>query len=58
MEEMELRWGIRVEKHDISSMWSIGACLFHLDRETYLYLNLIFCSVSIGKQFMKVRKSK
>lgn len=32
----------------MKGQWSIGICLSHLDRETYLYINLFKWNLSIG----------
>lgn len=56
MGETELRYGVKVDKLHVPDMWSLGMCLSHCFDETYLYINLIFITVSIGKmEFIKER---
>ena len=49
MNETSLRWGIKVDRVDFPKMWSVGICLSHWVSETYIYVNLLFITVSIGK---------
>ena len=51
MPELKLKFGIKFDKMPKDS-WSIGACFTHaFGEETYLYINLLFVSVSIGKLY-------
>lgn len=49
MGELQTKWGIRIDKLHPFSEWSIGMCLSHWVNETYLYINLFFITISIGK---------
>lgn len=49
MGEMETKFGIRVNRLHPPSEWSVGVCLSHWANVTYLYINLLFVTVSIGK---------
>jgi len=40
-------FGIKIDKMWTGS-WSFGICLSHLDKETYIYINLFKVSISIG----------
>lgn len=53
MEECKLKYGIKVDKND-KGMWSLGICLSHWFEETYIYINLIKWSISIGKMYLEV----
>lgn len=50
MPELKLKFGIKFDKMPKDS-WSIGACFTHAFEETYLFINLFFVSVSIGKLY-------
>lgn len=50
MQELKLKFGIKFDKMPKDS-WSIGACFTHAFEETYLFINLFFVSVSIGKLY-------
>ena len=47
MPEMRVKFGIKIDKID-KHMWSIGSCLTHCFSETFLFINLIKWSISIG----------
>lgn len=47
MPESKCKFGIKVDKL-WKEMWSIGACISHSFNETYLFINLIKWSISIG----------
>lgn len=49
MTETKLKWGIQIDKINFPFMWSVGACISHMGDETYLYINLIRWSISIGR---------
>ena len=50
MPELKLKFGIKFDKLP-KDLWSIGACFTHAFEETYLFINLLFVSVSIGKLY-------
>jgi len=52
MEEYELRYGIKVDRHG-RGMWSFGICLSHWYKETYLYINFLKWSISIGRMSLE-----
>lgn len=41
-------FGVQIDRM-WDQMWSIGICLSHDSRETYLFINLFKFSISIGK---------
>ena len=47
MNNRKLKFGIKVDKQWKGS-WSLGICLSHAFDETYVYINLIKWSISIG----------
>lgn len=47
MPECKVKFGIKVDKL-CKEMWSIGACISHSFEETYLFINLVKWSISIG----------
>ncbi len=47
MPESKCKFGIKVDKL-CKEMWSIGSCISHSFNETYLFINLIKWSISIG----------
>ena len=56
--EYETRFGIRVDKLHPPSEWSVGVCLSHWANETYLYINLFFITISIGKLGFEIENGK
>ena len=42
-----VRFGIKFDRMS-ANQWSIGLCISHWSKETYLYINLIKWSISIG----------
>lgn len=48
MNECKLKWAIQIEKMWKGS-WSIGICFSHQFDETYLFVNFIKWTISIGK---------
>ena len=46
-EKSKTKFAIKVDKID-PNRWSIGVCISHWWTETYLYLNLLKWSISIG----------
>jgi len=56
MSETKLKWGIKINKMGFPEIWSLGVCLSHWGDETYLFLNLIFVTVSIGKMNLEVKE--
>lgn len=46
-EKCGCKFGIKVDKVS-ERMWSIGICLSHCFDETYLFINLVKWSISIG----------
>lgn len=53
MEEHRLKFGISLEEIG-DGRWSIGMCLSHEGKETYLYVNLLKLSFSIGRMYLPV----
>lgn len=49
MRETELKWGISFDRVGDRGMWSFGIALSHLVDETYLYINIGFYTITIGK---------
>lgn len=49
------KWGIKIDRLYPPKQWSIGISLSHWMDETYLYINLIFISIAIGKVYMVER---
>ena len=49
MEEYRLKFGISLEEIG-DGRWSIGMC--HEGKETYLYVNLLILSFSIGRMYL------
>ena len=49
-ESNNYHFGIKVDKHlgGVSGIWSFGSCLSHSFGETYLFINFLFWSISIG----------
>ena len=47
MPESKCKFGIKVDKL-WDKMWSIGVCISHSFDETYLFINLVKWSISIG----------
>ena len=51
MSEGILKFGVKFEKI-WDGFWNIGICLAHtVDHETYLFINLLKWSFSIGKMY-------
>lgn len=47
MTESKCKFRIKVDKQ-CKEMWSIGSCISHSFNETYLFINFIKWSISIG----------
>ena len=54
MPESKCRFGIKIDKL-CKEMWSIGACISHSFEETYLFINLVKWSISIGWLMREVK---
>lgn len=54
MPEGKCKFGIRVDKQ-WDKMWSVGACISHSFEETYLFINLVKWSISIGWLMQEVK---
>lgn len=52
MSPMNIKWVIRTERMYPPDQWAFGFGLSHWGEETYLYINLLFINVSIGKQYI------
>lgn len=48
MSEGRLKFGVAIEKI-MGGAWSIGVCFSHQFDETYLFINLVKWTISIGK---------
>lgn len=46
-EKTDYRFGIKVSTY-IDGGWSFGSCISHSFGETYLFINFLFWSISIG----------
>ena len=47
-EYINTKFGIKVDKQ-WPGMWSFGMCISHDGPETYIFINLLKISISIGK---------
>ncbi len=54
MAETNTRWGFKIDKLYPPEQWAFGFGISHWGDETYLYINLIFCTISIGKMYLEV----
>lgn len=54
MSDPILKFQIQIEKMYPPEQWALGIGLSHWGAETYLYINLIFRTVSIGKIYQGV----
>jgi len=55
MEEYKTRFGIKIDNLHPTSQWSLGVCLSHFMDETYLYINLFFISIAIGRLSLPIK---
>lgn len=53
MGETKIRFGIKFNKLGFPQMWSLGIALSHWGPETYVFINLLFVSVYIGKTHLE-----
>lgn len=56
MSAPKLKWLIRLERIYPPEQWALGIGLSRWGEETYLYINLIFRTVSIGKMYLEVEE--
>lgn len=54
MPESKCKFGIKIDKQ-WEGMWSIGSCITHSFEETYLFINLVKWSISIGWLMQEVK---
>lgn len=57
MAETKLRWGVKIDRIDFPRMFSFGMCLSRWEEEVYLYINLLFFSVCIGRMNLEVKNN-
>lgn len=49
MEQRKLKWGVSFDLVGDKNMWSFGVALSHLVDETYVYINIGFYTITVGK---------
>ena len=57
MTEQKLSAGIEISKME-KGQWSFGVCFSHYFDETYLYINLIKWTITIGKFWKQIRRNR